>query len=145
MKYLTWFVLFFLCSCKNNTPAPPVSEAASQATLPEGFADFYQRFHTDSLFQMEHIVFPLEGLPDHADSTTIANNDFRWHPEDWTMQRAFDFEMSEYKRDLIPINEWVVQERIVRREGGFGMVRRFARVGGEWNLIYYAGMNRLAN
>ena len=25
--------------------------------------------------------------------------------------------------------------------GNVGIIRRFAKVGGEWNLIYYAGLN----
>ena len=144
MKYIVLLLPLFLFSCKNSTPAPPATETATAAPLPEGFADFYQKFHSDSLYQIEHTVFPLEGLPDHADSAAIAGNDFRWQAEDWRMQRQFDFEMSEFKRHIVPVNDMMVVERIVHQSGEFGMVRRFARVGGEWHLIYYAGMNRLA-
>ena len=51
-----------LLSCKQK-------EAASEAlgdTLPEDFVTFYERFLQDSLYQMEHINFPLEGIPDNA-------------------------------------------------------------------------------
>jgi hypothetical protein len=139
-------LLLFLSACTNNQQKPAADAAGSSqpVQLPEGFADFYQKFHSDSLYQAGHIVFPLEGLPDNADSLTIAGNDYRWLPENWKMQRQFDFEMSEYKREIVPLNENMVLERIVHQSGAFGMVRRFAKVGGEWHLIYYAGMNRLA-
>lgn len=144
MKYTALLLLLLLYACQNKQRSPANETEAAPAGLPEGFAAFYQKFHSDSLFQVDHIVFPLEGLPDHADSTMIASGSFRWMPEDWQMQRQFDFEMSEFKRDIHALNEWVVQERIVHQSGEFGMVRRFAVVGGEWHLIYYAGLNRLA-
>lgn len=144
MKYFALLLPLYFFACQNSQQAPPVTEPAAQAGLPEGFAAFYQKFHSDSLFQMEHIVFPLEGLPDNADSTLITTNDFRWQAEEWRMQRQFDFEMSEFKRDIVPLNDRMVLERIVHQGGEFGVVRRFAIVGGEWHLIYYAGLNRLA-
>jgi hypothetical protein len=34
-------------------------------------------------------------------------------------------------------------ERIVHQSGEYGMMRRFARLGGQWYLIYYAGLNSI--
>ena len=148
MKYSLPFALLLLLACKNNSPQSPLSSeeqaSAQEQPMPEGFAEFYQEFHSDSLFQVEHIVFPLEGLPDDADSLTIAEGRFRWQPEDWKMQRSVDYEMSDFIRQINPVNENMVVERIVHKSGEVGMVRRFAKVAGEWHLIYYAGMNRLA-
>lgn len=147
MKYITLALVLFLVACGNNQQEQETTdtpETTPLQKLPAGFADFYQQFHSDSVFQVSHIVFPLEGLPDNADSLTIATNDYRWQPENWRMQRQFDFEMSEFKREILPLNENMVLERIVHQNGEFGMVRRFAIVGGEWHLIYYAGMNKLA-
>ncbi len=144
MKYFAFFalVLFFAC---NNNPQPPAADASQTAAeLPGGFTEFYQQFHADSAYQMAHIVFPLQGLPDNADSLTIASDNYHWQAESWKMMRPFDFQMSDFRRELHPFNENVVVERIVHKSGEFGMVRRFAKVGGEWNLIYYTGMNRLA-
>lgn len=146
MRYFIVALALFLTACNQRPEEENASSGkpASPVELPAGFADFYQKFHSDSIFQMEHIVFPLEGLPDNADSLTLANQDYRWLPENWRMQRQFDFEMSEFKREIIPLNENMVLERILHQSGEFGMVRRFALVGDEWHLIYYAGMNRLA-
>ncbi len=134
-------LIFIACSHEGGKEEAVAEE---QSALPEGFTTFYQQFHSDSIFQMEHIVFPLEGLPDNADSLTLARQDFHWLPENWRMQRQFDFGMSDFRRELIPINENMVVERIIHKSGEMGMVRRFALVGNEWNLIYYTGMNRIA-
>lgn len=145
MKYLPIFFLFVFFACKNNDDKPATAAADSTETpaLPAGFADFYQKFHSDSLFQVEHIVWPLEGLPNNADSATVTSKTFHWTPEDWRMQHQFDFQVSEYKREIVPLTESLVMERIIHQSGQFGMVRRFAIVGGDWHLIYYAGVNRL--
>ncbi|MCB0519254.1 MAG: hypothetical protein H6577_08530 [Lewinellaceae bacterium] len=145
MKYVFLFALALIFACKNNNTSQP-SDAGSteQNDLPEGFAEFYQHFHSDSTFQMGHIVFPLEGLPNKADSTLLASGKFYWKAEDWKMQKAIDFEMSEFRRELLPLNKMMVEEHIIHKNGQYGMVRRFARLGDEWQLIYYAGMNRIA-
>ncbi len=149
MKYISLLVFtllaisfFSLLSCNNSKKDVASSENAPP--LPPDFMTFYQSFHVDSSFQMQHIVFPLQGYPDYADSLTLAEGSYRWLPENWTMQRSIDFEMSEFKRHFETVNEQMVVERIVHQNGTFGMVRRFAKVAGEWHLIYYAGMNKLA-
>lgn len=141
---LPLFLLFF--ACKNEqAPSSPAETAGVEPELPAGFTEFYQKFHTDSLYQMAHIVFPLEGLPNKADSTVIADNSFRWTEADWRMQHQVDFSMSEFKREIVPLTSSLVVERIYDEQHGFGMLRKFAIVGdGEWHLIYYAGMNRMA-
>lgn len=146
MKYfpLLFLLVIFACKNQNSTPEAPATQDAEAPSLPEGFSDFYQKFHSDSLFQVEHIVFPLEGLPNNADSAIVAAKTFRWTPETWRMQRQFDFQVSEYKREIVPLTETIVMERILHQSGEFGMERRFAIIGGEWHLIYYAGVNRLA-
>ena len=68
-KFDWYFIVFsgvFLLSCKNS-PTLPVDSQVQAITgqtqfeqLPESFKAFYFKFHEDSLFQMEHIVFPLE-------------------------------------------------------------------------------------
>jgi hypothetical protein len=137
-KNLFFILAVLLGSCGQSSP--PASEAA----IPADFMEFYQRFHQDSAYQVSHIIFPLEGLPDHADSLTIVSGTFRWQQEGWLMQRSFDFEMSNYVRDLQSPADNVIQERIVHKNGLTGMVRRFARLGDEWYLIYYAGINLIS-
>lgn len=135
--------LFF--SCGQEQREAPANTTTDLAKLPDDFKQFYQKFHSDSIYQMEHIVFPLEGLPDKADASIIASGNFKWQKEDWRMQRAVDFDLSDFTRKIVPVNEVMVVEYIVHKNGQFGMERRFAKLGDEWNLIYYAGLNRFAS
>ena len=127
-------------SCRNQ------GEPAAHEQFPaqyRDFAGFYERFHQDSLYQMEHIVFPLEGLPREADSATIASGTFRWQKDSWRMQRGFDLQNSSFEQQLIPVSEDLIIEKITHKAGGLGMQRRFARFGEEWFLIYYADLNQM--
>ena len=49
--------------------------------LPKDFLVFYDRFHSDSVYQLSHILFPLEGLPPDTDSLTASSGTFRWQKD----------------------------------------------------------------
>ncbi len=135
------FVLFLivcLSACSSNTTEAPVEGLTS---LPE-FNAFYEQFHSDSLFQMEHIIFPLEGLPANADSLTFAEDNFRWQKEDWLMHRSLE-DGAGFSRDFQVLGDQIVVEYVRHSSGQVGMIRRFAKMGDKWYLIYYAGLNRL--
>lgn len=146
MRY-TKLIIFSLLSCwscgtsdANDAATDTVIEIP--ATLPEGFADFYQRFLTDSVYQLEHISFPLQGLPNQADSTILADNDFYWTQEDWIVHRPIEA-ASGFSVNLIPLTEDYVLEKITHESGRYGMERRYVYQDDGWNLIYYAGLNAL--
>ncbi len=123
-------------ACKNK--------AASESTVNSSdFIAFYERFLTDSLFQIEHVQFPLEGIPDNADSADVAGGDFRWERETWQMHRKFDAEKTGFRVNLEPFGSEIVTERILHESGQYAMLRRYAKMDGEWRLIYYAGLNPL--
>lgn len=117
------------CGGKQSEPAP--------SELPAAYADFpefYERFHRDSAFQMAHIQFPLMGKSDTG----------TWWLTEWRLHRPVDYERSDFSREFTPIGEDILIETIVHKMGDFGMVRRWARLGDEWHLIYYAERNRAA-
>lgn len=141
MKHLLFpvLVLIALNACRRETPAGQLPDS-----LEPDFVDFYQKFHRDSLYQVEHIVFPLQGLPAEADSLTLAEGRFYWQQEDWVMHHLLDPGNREYQLVFTPLNPDLIIEKIVHKPSGFGMMRRWARMGDDWFLIYYAAMNRLA-
>lgn len=120
-----------------------ISCKRSAATAGSGgdFETFYERFHQDSLYQMEHIAFPISGMPSFTDEESAADPNFRWTPENWKLHKPFNFKDSEFKQSFRVIGSNVVEETILHQQGQFGMVRRFGLVSGEWNLIYFADMN----
>lgn len=138
MKQLFLFLLAgtTLFSCQQATePAPEMG------ILPVDFQVFYELFHRDSTFQMEHIRFPLEGLPDYADSLAIASGIHRWEREDWVMHRQQLANDPDFQREISMFGDFVVRERYVHIERPLITERRFAKEGEEWYLIYYAGLN----
>ena len=131
--------LFFACRQNSNEQS---SMAETVAKFGD-FEDFYKRFHWDSTFQMSRINFPLEGLPQDADSATLADRNFYWQKEDWIMHRGFEALQKDFKQEFIPFGDDIITERLIHRSGTVGMIRRFARLDGKWYLIYYAGLNRI--
>lgn len=107
------------------------------------FGAFYQRFLSDSLYQLAHITFPLEGLPPHASEEELAGG-FRWEKSDWVMHRVIDQERTGFRSELINLENDLIVERIVHRRDPFVIERRFAKMGQEWYLIYYAALNEVA-
>lgn len=145
MKKVLAFALgltLVFAACKRND-GPGEGQANNASGDFSDFEAFYNRFMTDSIYQMEHIIFPLEGIPDHADSTKIRGTSFRWTKEGWVMHRKFDPANSGYKVEFIPFGNDLMVENITHHSGQYGMMRRFAKLNNEWQLIYYVGMNAI--
>lgn len=106
--------------------------------LPADFTEFYQKFHTDSIFQMQHIQFPLEGLPNAADSSAIGN--FHWQRENWVMHRIIP-DTSFERAYRMPLDNMVEESIYTKGQFRFGVIRRFMKLEKDWSLIYYASSN----
>ncbi len=158
MKYILSFLagalftsIFFVYYLKNRlatttsavTEQELVQDEVSPSGLPTGFRKFYENFHRDSVFQLNHIRFPLEGIPER-EMEALELNDFFWKKEDWTLHRPFNPMDGSFVRDFQPLGEGMVVETIRHTEANYAMQRRFFRDGNEWYLIYYAAMNKLA-
>ena len=139
MKY--YFVCFcLLClifSCKTE---PKASDEGLQ-----DFPAFYERFHSDSTFQLDRITFPLQGLPERADSTILARNNFRWSKESWKIQKPFDLSNSEFEQEFLPLSDDLIIEKLSHKKWGLAITRRFARLDDGWHLIYYSGLNKMGS
>lgn len=107
--------------------------------LPLDFEDFWDRFHQDSLYQIEHINFPLQGIPTMMDSVYDATG-YLWKKEEWVMHKNFESN-EEFDQSFALFTEDMITERITHINGRMGMERRFAKIDDEWQLIYYAAMN----
>ncbi len=130
------FLLLVLLACAGDSS----DEAAAIATddLPaelHDFADFYQRFHADSLFQVAHISWPLQGKYSKDDLTGAVREE-RWTQQDWSMHHPIALGQ-DFTREIEVIGNAVVVETIRAKAGNYSIIRRFAKLGGEWNLIYY--------
>jgi hypothetical protein len=103
------------------------------------FEAFYERFLTDSGYQLAHIEFPVEGLPPNPD---MAMDDFQWQQSDWQIQKKIDPETTGFQSRFEHISDGFVIEIILHKSGKYAMERRFARLSeNEWMLIYYAALH----
>ena len=66
------------------------------------FNQFYAKFMQDSLFQVQHINFPLEGIPDNASSYSDDLSAFRWTADNWRMHRPIDFAQTNLNKIFKP-------------------------------------------
>jgi len=132
------FLSVSLYSCGGES-APQTDENLDE------FPAFYERFHSDSAFQMERITFPLEGLPKQADSATLISRSFRWTKEDWTIQKPIDTENGEFEREFLPLSDDMIIEKLTHKKWGLSITRRFARLDDGWHLIYYSALNKVGS
>jgi hypothetical protein len=138
--FVVLFILSFaILSCRNK--ADTVESGDQPVFETKEFQDFYKQFGADSAFQMEHVVFPLEGMKAPADTTTMADQDFRWQMEDWVIHRPYDDSNGTFNREFKSING-VVIEKIYDNSGTFTMERRFGKLSSGWHLIYYRELGR---
>ena len=151
MRFLLFaLALAGLLGCRNQSANKPLqSDQTTQAAelkLPPDFLEFYQRFHRDSLYQIAHISWPLQGdAAFQVDSTTYEKRMTVWEPQDWLMHRPVDFSTSEYRRQRDVLGDELIVERISYAAANFGLERRFVKqFNGEWELVYYSDMQELA-
>lgn len=142
-KYLLCFlsvssVVFLLLSCKEKT----ASTTALAAYDTEEFKAFYEQFSNDSTFQMQHIVFPLEGRKRLIDSTEVHNPDFRWEEKDWLIHKSFDDMNGTFTRTFWDVSGIVI-ENISDTSETYLMERRFGKLSSGWHLIYYQEMDKV--
>ncbi len=140
MKYYFLFIYttLILFSCKSKES----NTIQEKHQLPDSFVEFYIQFHTDSIYQMNHIIFPLEGIPPLTDSLIQAEDfkNFKWQKEDWVLHRNMTELENNFKREYQEYGGIII-ETINHSSNAFSMTRRFAQLGDDWHLIYYAAMN----
>jgi hypothetical protein len=135
---LSWILL---SGCKpNRTVDPTETDVEQRDTLPDDFIAFYDRFHTDSAFQLAHITFPLEGMPnslEEIDSTQTTR--YFWQKENWMHHHLFS-NPDHYAQWFEISNPRIIEHWVHTKGTNLYLQRRFAQLSDGWYLIYYAGM-----
>ncbi len=142
--FLMGLLLFGLISCKSDAKESNQEEEREVFVPDKTFAPFYARFHSDSVYQMAHINFPLQGMPERIDSTSLATKSFFWDKDSWVIQHDFDEKETGFTKNINAVSPTMVEEKIVDETGQFGIVRRFVKIDGEWYLIYFSGLGRIS-
>ena len=131
-------------NCKKavtNVEKQAVESEAVIDTLPDDFVTFFERFHTDSAFQLEHIIFPLEGLPGSIEETdTIATQRYFWQRQDWVKHNPFTDPAHQFEHWYEVLDTRLIEHWVQLKGTKMVIQRRFAKLDDGWYLIYYAGM-----
>lgn len=136
--------VFYNCSSTEKPATHTNSVFDEDSAVPVDFMDFYMKFHQDSAYQMEHIQFPLRGMPAMAiDLPQDSINNFTWDKEAWKIHKPFMGNKDEYLKEFRVVNENLISEFIVEKQMGYGMERRFSKLANRWYLIYYMDMNKM--
>lgn len=140
-----WILLFFLtlqfhCQNSTNTIQETKDHASSETIVPEDFTQFYERFHLDTQYQMQHIHFPLQGKPAMGQDSLLMDP-FTWQKSEWKPHNFDHFDPNLFNVIRNTVDSTLVTERIIDRNTKMGIKRRFAKFGDEWYLIYYSAMN----
>lgn len=130
----------FYKKIKVDQPKAEVEEgmSVSENSLSTDFHAFYDRFHTDSLFQMSRVVFPLSGVVQEGD-TVLTLVEKQWLQEDWKIHKPFDNYGGTFERTFSNMGG-IISESIVGNGGMFSLEKRYSKLAGEWHLIYYQGL-----
>jgi len=90
---------------------------------------------------MEHIIFPLEGLPPSTgdgDSTTAQR--YYWQKAEWKQHNQFTDPGGNFEHWYEVLNDRVIEHWIQMKGTNLYMKRRFAKLDDGWYLIYYRGL-----
>lgn len=128
-------LIFSSLACKDKKTGTP--EYIHQE-IPQDFIEFYDQFCKDSLYQMDHIIFPLDGK---SAEDSLLNKPYTWHKEQWKIHGPYDDMGGTFTQRWYNVNS-VVIDKISDSSGQFTMERRWAKIGSEWHLIYYKEMGR---
>lgn len=104
----------------------------------EKFAVFNLKFHSDSLFQMSRIKFPIGGKKIDGWETREV-----WSTKNWEMLKSpvsGKNEFKEYQHNVI-YSDTLVTEKYWIENSGFSTEVRFRIVDGKWFLIYFNDVN----
>lgn len=124
---LTLTALLFGCKSKETPYEVPVESETEVVEIEKDFVEFYEKFHTDSVFQLESINFPL----------VDPINSITWTTDNWVMHQPFDDYGGKFRREFTPAGK-IVLERIYDANGFFDMKRRWAKLLDGYKLIYYS-------
>ena len=130
LKYLLILIMVsFACQSK------PTQTEEVAAVLPEHFKRFYEDFHSDSIFQMAHIHFPLKAQQSYRDSSSILTIDTIYTEQTWTLHKPF-IQDSGFEREFRVLGD-LVTEITKDNMGLLSIERRWGVLDSSWYLIYY--------
>lgn len=133
LLYIICFTIFFQ-SCSIAEDHKSVNNYQENS---ENFNEFYSKFHSDSLFQVERITFPLKGYKRTTDDDPEKiDSVYYWQKNTWEMHKNITIDSSVFKEEKV-VNNNLIIHRVSIPNSGFLIERHFQLINGKWYLIYY--------
>lgn len=105
----------------------------------EDFDVFYERFLTDSAFQMSRIVFPLPGI-NAMDMEESGDSVYYWTKDNWIMLKQPDLDPNEFVRDM-HVTDTIATDEIYMDDAGFYFKTTYKPIKNKWHLVYMIDSN----
>ncbi len=148
-KLFLYSILFLsACTVKNEKEVGQPKTGTSSQTKAAPFNSFYEKFHKDSLFQMNRTLFPLPGFDSERHYSTLSVSDttentiegekinILWEKKYWKLNHltvdSINFKIERFQSDSL------VKEIIYIPDSDFKITRLFKLIDNEWYLVYYA-------
>ena len=135
-SFIAFIFLSIACSSDNEKVKQEDKIQPIKSELPDGFSDFYEQFHSDSAFQLSHVIFPLKGVNTMIDTMSQTSIDVEYLPENWKLHIPFVHDAG-YNRSFTVLGDLVI-ESINDNMGLLNIERRWGIIDKDWNLIYYS-------
>lgn len=126
-----------LLSCQNKKSDSSVLSKKEIIKNAEKFDVFDERFHSDSVFQISRVDFPIDGI------SISGFNRHNWTRENWQFLNVPVSEnnlIENYEHSLVKTDTLVI-ERFWIPESSFEVERHFKLIKNKWFLVYYDDIN----
>ncbi len=139
--FILGLLLLFSCSSDKSSQTEESEAVVEEIQIPDEFLFFYDRFHVDTNYQLDRIIFPLSGKP-ASGKFDMELSDFKWTRDGWVLHKAFKEDDDTFERKFVVHTPDLISEFIYNQQYGFYMERRFGKLSDGWHLIYYADMQQ---
>jgi hypothetical protein len=130
---LTLISIFILYQCDTGNQKRNNSSKTSSF---ENFDEFYKKFHSDSLFQISRIKFPLAG------KKVDGFEEIKWTKKKWSLMKTmiYDIDTTVFKTEYKKSSK-EFKQKIWLENSGFNTEYRFKVIHNKWYLVYALDIN----
>ena len=106
--------------------------SCSQQPVGEDWHEFYEKFHSDSLFQVSRISDNFEGVKFYGDTVeNITKSNWRF-----IRSGVYDVDTSQYKTE-VNISDDKVETRIYVENSGIDIKLTYEKINNKWYLVRF--------
>ena len=129
--HLVILLIIVSCAKKHVQKEMDLEESKIIKKKSESFADFYDHFHSDSLFQMSRVQFPVRGQRIDHDTS------FTWNKDNWMLikYKVREIDTSEFRIRISETSNMVTEEVEYKIESGFFFESKYQLINGTWYLV----------